>query len=265
MIGKRLQRFRFLIFAGPPFLLLCVFLRGVASDIPWADEWGFVSLLEKWYAGALTLADLFGQLNEHRPFFPRLIELPLAAMTHWNLRYVVALNALLGAGICAILFRQIRKLELFFGEAFDATYFLVAIFAFSFAQCDNWIFDNVPLLLCVFSCLAGIFLLCAPTLSPAKLLGAAAAGVVATWSFANGMLFWAVGAAILILRPADPRKKTVLAAWAAISALMIAGYFYGYRKPAGHPSPFFVLHHPFKAAGYFAAFLGNTLLPYNRL
>ena len=42
--------------------LMCYY----ASDIPFADEWLVVNLLDKFRAGTLTFWDIFAHHNEHR-------------------------------------------------------------------------------------------------------------------------------------------------------------------------------------------------------
>ena len=56
-------------------------------DMPWGDQWDSTRLLlEKMRAGTLGFADFFAFHNEHRIFFPRLLTLGLAKLTHWNVR-----------------------------------------------------------------------------------------------------------------------------------------------------------------------------------
>src|SRR4051812_3095927 len=54
---------------------------------PFWDEWDFVSIIHKYNAHTLKIADLWAQHNEHRIFFPNIIMLTLATHTHWNVRY----------------------------------------------------------------------------------------------------------------------------------------------------------------------------------
>ena len=65
--------------------LLAVWRYGV--NVPYWDDWGFGDLLIRWHTGRAGFLDLFEQQNESRPFFPRLLLLPMAAATGWNLRY----------------------------------------------------------------------------------------------------------------------------------------------------------------------------------
>src|SRR3954467_8628128 len=54
-------------------------------NIPFEDEWEFSSLLQASHEHHLTAAMLWEPHNEHRIFFPRLLMLGLASLSHWNL------------------------------------------------------------------------------------------------------------------------------------------------------------------------------------
>lgn len=257
------EKYRYLVLASLPFLVLCVFLLGTTSNLPDSNQWDLVPLLEKWYSGSLTPGDLLRQNGEHRIFFPWMILLYVAVATHWNLYYEVAVNLALGIGVCAILFYQVRKMEIFFKARYDTVYFLVAVFVFSVAQSNNWFCGQVAPFLSIISFAAGVLFLTAPEFGFKSFFSAAAAGTVATYTFGNGMLFWVIGFLVLCARPLN-RKKTVLLSWAALFGLILATYFWGYQKPAQHPALLFAAQHPLQAAEYFFVFLGAALLPFER-
>src|SRR5689334_14571778 len=61
--------------------------------VPFWDEWETPGAqLAHYCRGSLDWADLFGQHNEHRLFFPRLIWLPLAILAGWDVRYEMILT-----------------------------------------------------------------------------------------------------------------------------------------------------------------------------
>ena len=258
-----MKKYRYIFLAAIPFIVLCVFLVCTTSNLPENDQWDFVPLLEKWYTGSLTLLDLWRQHNEHRVFFPILFSLAVAALTRWNLYWGVAVNLILGTGICAVLFYQIRKMERFFNFRAGIIYFLVSVFVFSVAQSENWFLGGMGMFLNILSFAAGIIFLSSPAFGLKKFLCAVTAGVITTFSFANGVLFWIIGFFLLCLRPLE-RKKETLVSWTLISAFMAAAYLWGYQKPPNHPSLFFAALHPLQAAGYFFVFLGSSLLPFTR-
>ncbi|MCX5785052.1 MAG: hypothetical protein NTX59_05140 [Elusimicrobia bacterium] len=256
-------KYRYVILASVPFIVLCVFLISTTSNLPVSDQWALVPLLEKWYAGSLTLRDFITQYADHRVFFPRLIVVLMAAITHWNLYCEVAANLFMGILVCTILFYQIRKMEIFFKVQASAIYFFVSVFVFSVAQSDNWFCAQIGPFLCILSSIAGVIFLSSPTFDLKKFLFAIAAGIIATYSYANGLLFWIIGFLILCVRPLS-RKKAALTAWCAISGLVAASYLWNFQKPPQRPSLLLAVHHPLQAAGYFFVFLGSPLLPFER-
>src|SRR5262245_66262055 len=61
-------------------------------DVPFWDQWELVPRLDHLYAGTLTVADLWGQNNEHRPLFPIATMLALARLSGWSTGWEVAVN-----------------------------------------------------------------------------------------------------------------------------------------------------------------------------
>jgi hypothetical protein len=86
---------------------------------------------------------------------------------------------------------------------------------------------------------------------------AALLGIVATYSFANGVLFWPVGLAVLLLAMKPGKHKTLsIALWVMISALVAVSYFWHYTKPAEHPPLSLVFKMPLTYTAYVLKYLG---------
>src|SRR5678815_2827528 len=81
MISKKI-----LLLALIPILTVGAYIYFFGLNIPFWDQWANVSLLMKQQQGLLSIRDLFAQHNEHRPFFPRLIWIVLARLTHYNVK-----------------------------------------------------------------------------------------------------------------------------------------------------------------------------------
>ena len=89
----------------PAYLIwLCVTLH---VDVPFWDAWELVPRLDRLDSGTLTLRDVWGQHNEHRPMFPILLMLGLARVSGWNIGLEIAANVLLGVGIFAVFVRYL--------------------------------------------------------------------------------------------------------------------------------------------------------------
>src|ERR1043166_4929976 len=81
-------------------------------NVPYADEWWNLLLVEKWDAGHLGFADLIRPHNGHRILLPRLIYLAFAEMAHGNVRaemfFSLFLCVLTSAGILYLLWSTVR-------------------------------------------------------------------------------------------------------------------------------------------------------------
>src|SRR5580698_2984654 len=58
------------------------FIDHFSVNIVSFDQWDDIRLLRHWYAGQLTLSDLWASHGDHRILFPNLIVLGLAGLTH---------------------------------------------------------------------------------------------------------------------------------------------------------------------------------------
>ncbi len=239
-------------------LALCVFRYAVA--IPILDQWALVPLLDKMYRHRLAFADLWAQHNEHRLVFPRLIMLACARLSGWDLRWELAVNLLLGAGIYAAFAYQARQTARIAGvSAFRRLPPLFALIAFSFRQFENWEWGwQLQIFLNVLAVVGGIIALTGRPFSWMRLTGAMACGVVATYSFANGMLFWVVGGAAILCVPRDGRRLLYLAAWLVVASAVIASYRYQFEdNPIMRASLAYGLRHPLAFGIYVVSYLGS--------
>lgn len=78
-------------------------------DAPYWDQSWKIPMIEKAFDGTLRFGDYWTLINEHRVFFPNLIAVPLARLTHWDLRVELALSlvfATLVFALIAMLFRR---------------------------------------------------------------------------------------------------------------------------------------------------------------
>lgn len=92
-----------------PLAFLIYFMVACAVEVPYWDQWEFISLLDKSYRGTLSFSDLWAQHGEHRPFFPVVIMILLAHVSNWNTFYELVVNVLLGIGIFWVILYQLRK------------------------------------------------------------------------------------------------------------------------------------------------------------
>jgi hypothetical protein len=245
-------------------LVPLVFLIGVvaqyAVDVPYQDQWELVPLLEKMYHGELTFHDLRMQHNEHQIIFPIIIMLVLARGTAWDIHYELAANIILALGIFAVFVHQVNKTKRKLGVA-ELHWAVPAgsLVVFSIGQYENWLWGwQLQIFLNLLTVVGGIVLLAGEPFRWSKFTAAALLGIVATFSFANGALFWPIGLAILLIVTAGTRQRiTAITGWVLLSVLTLGSFFYHYQIPEGHPPLNLMFKMPFEYAAYVFKYVGG--------
>lgn len=247
--------------AAIPLIALIVYVNRYGVDLPFLDQWEFIPVLEKFYQGHLTFSDLWQQHNEHRIFFPRIVFLVLARMTHWNIRYEMAANIIVAAGIFLAIAYQIRKTSRATGSRYLMwTVPAVSVITFSLMQWENWLWGwELQIFMNLLAVVMGIILLSSRPFKWSRLAWSMLLGILATYSFANGSLYWPIGLILLIISGPTSRQPRVMAlsAWAVVGTLTMGSYLYHYHTPADHPSLLFVFQKPLVFLEYVLLYLGE--------
>jgi hypothetical protein len=246
-----------------PFVVLVWFIIRCKVDVPYWDQWEIVSLLEKSYKGTLSFGELFKQHNEHRPFFPLLIMLPLAHLSGWNISYELAVNVLLSIGIFLVILFQFGKTAASVdgGKAYWPIP-IISLIIFSLPQAENWLWGwQMQVFFNMLAVTAGIVLLAN---FAQKLWGfclALLAGIIGTYSFANGLLYWPIGLLMLLfVNHSSGRSRIVkMAVWLIISSAIAFVYAYNYHKPEGHPQLLHFAKEPLEYIKYVLMYLGSPV------
>lgn len=244
-----------------PLLYLAWFVSRFFLDVVYSDQWGLVMLIEKHQIGQLSFSDLWHQQNVHRTFFPKLIILPLARATHWNHAYEVAVSLACGLTTYLVIVGQLARI-------YRGTHqrsilwlncFLLSCLVFSLAQYPNWLWGmQIQLWLCVTAAVAGLCIL-SDHLTTRRVIAALALGFVATHSFANGLVYWAVGLLLVWLAPAPSpsQRRSLLVIWLLFGALAVFSFFYDFTTHGRDVSD--MVAAPAERIAYLLAFLGNPI------
>ena len=249
----------------PPLCVL-LFLIFFHVDIPYQDQWD-----SEWYriqraiTGNLTLNDLWTQNNEHRPLAPTLIWIPLAIATRWSILAEVLVGLLLTCATFTLLIYQASRVMRELGVSQPSAVFpLLSIVFFSLNQWENWLFGfSIQAFLHVLAVTLGALLLVHPARRWWRLAVVALCGVIATYSMLNGLLFWAIGLAVLIVdvrRRARPLGAALF--WVLCAIVVAASYFYQFHPSAAHPSVLTALHDPLGYVLYVLTLLGAPLMTF---
>jgi hypothetical protein len=250
-----------------PLVILMYAVFHFAVDVPYWDQWNFVPLLGKSLEWGVSFEDLWGLHNEHRLFFPRLLMLGLAHLSAYNINCELALILLLAVAIfCLVLIqlRQTSKQLAVTGPVWAVP--VLSLLAFSLNQGENWVWGwQIQIFLNVLAVVAGIMLLVHPKLNWLKLIAALFCGVVATYSFANGLTYWFIGllGLGLVSSVGTKTKKAMISFWLLITGLVLFSYLVKFRPglSSGKPVLYF-LSHPFEYLGYIFKYLGAAVINY---
>ena len=216
-----------------PFLCLIFLVYTYRVDVPAWDQWNLVPLMDKFYQGTLTFQDLWSQHGEHRIFFPRIVMLLLARFSGWNTTYELAFSILLAMVIFFVLVYQIRITERLLQIRLNWLIPVLSIMVFSLNQVQNWLWGfQLTEFMSVLAVLAGFILLQAPD-DWVKYSAAILLGVIASYSFGNGLLYWFIGLFILLVLTFDNRRLMIsrVAIWVVAAGLTILWYTYDYHTP----------------------------------
>src|SRR5215204_4341341 len=228
-----------------PAALLLLFVLTYSVNGPEWDHLSSTEIFSRWdRPGGLTADFLFSQHNEHRKAAARIATLGLGLVTRWNTRVEAVAHWLLMSLTAIVLFAGFRR-ETGGDRGVTLLRFLpIAMLLVSPRSYEALLGDGFPHYLSILVFTGVLYLLVEHRLSAPVLAAAIACGVVASFSIANGLLAWPIGAAVLVCRgrsDAAPRVVAVpLVAWGLAGAVTIAFYFHGYVDPGNHPPPGFV-------------------------
>ena len=264
---------------------LCTWLPGAAiaccalwiifaysTGAPYADEWGTPgAFLTKMVEEGVTFQDWIAQHNESRKLIPRLLFSAAAFTVGWDPRMFMILSWVLAAG--TLVFFSSLCLPAcgtapgkYAGRALMIT--VTAAILFSPMQSVNQIWGIQFICYVPPFCLA-LSLWFAALTGPFSraILIAALCSFIATFTFANGLLLWALafpwkrffqcdGAT-----PSDRPRQVLLPAliYAVMAGAAICLYFVGYVKPPYHPPLTYALGHLAQSFEYFLLWVGTPL------
>jgi hypothetical protein len=249
--------------AFPVYLIRAIGLYAV--DIPVWDEWGLLSLFEKYYEGGLDFAEFWAQNNEHRLLFPKLLFLGLGVLSRYNTIWEMYASVVLAGLLWGLACRQVYANRALFGLERAWIWFLPAASAlvFSLRQHENWFWGfQVQWYMNALAVAAGAYLYANLPLSPALLAGLFVCGLAALFSLSSGVLYWPIMLVFLLLRRPEPGaggRLRYAAAWIALSGAAMLAYLHGYTPPPHHGGVTTFLTAPLEYARYVLLYCGALL------
>lgn len=248
-----------------PACLTGILILKYSVNVPYWDEWPLAEMFKKIYAGSLTFQDLISQHNESRKLFPRILFIGLAYLTGWDVRYQMLVSFILACFISFSLYRLSRLTVGGSSTKLILLAFLANLLIFSPSQQDNWLWGIQVVVFVPITCIVACILVAYSNLSlRTQVLIGIILSTVATFSYANGLLCWAIVFPVFALAKPQAWKDLIKDKWLIVAGGVgfisnVVVYFYNYKKPPYHPSFAEGVLHPVKALNYFLAFLGAPL------
>lgn len=249
----------------------CVFFMSrYRYDTPYWDQWGHqLPLILKSFDGTLRVTDLWNSVEEHRLFFPNIIFVGLARLTHWNLNCELMLlmcfaiaNFVLVSKVILHSEREIdRKGTLWALPA-------LALLFFSFSQHAIWMWGLHLMVTFTSLCmLTVIFMLSRKEITTKQVLCAVGLAIIASYSFGAGLTIWPAGLVLLLLHVArEPtRNRRYVVCWALTAVFVLLGYLVGYRATPTNDSALEALGAPVGFVAYCFTCLGGPIAFYSPL
>ena len=211
------------------------YVRLFGVNIVFWDEWGTVSLFEKFHSGTLGLSDLFAQSTIHISFFPKVVILFMGIVTSYNTviqMYLILLCLCIALAVIFLTFRNSTSHSPYSLFLFVPIAFLmlspIQHYNFLMGFQINFAFTLVFAVL-AFYMLGGTG---GRRLQKAAFPGALASATVASFSTIQGLLVWPVGLLPLLLtRTRNPRGNLLVATWALLGLLEYVFYSPEFLSP----------------------------------
>jgi hypothetical protein len=254
-----------LVVALAPVFLALFFIYRYGVNVPHWDQWELVALLEKVYAGKLSLADLFSQHNEHRLIFPRLFMILLAAVSHYNTLFEMYFGWLLLL-LCAYLIFNSYRQKFGISEPTLLRFVPVIWLLFSWRQYENLLWGwQITFFMTALAIVLTHYLLESSKSFDKYFFWAIGSGIVASFSNSNGLLVWPIGllqiwtSHLKVQADSEPVSRLNASVWLLTAACIYILYFIDYTKPLNHPSLLHFATAPVSSLRYLLGALGSPL------
>jgi hypothetical protein len=243
-------------------LSVALYIVRFGVNLPFWDQWEVVSLLANLEKGAGTWAMFVQQHNEHRPVFPRLIWTVLASFTNYNIIAELWLNFSLALATFFVVILRLRAIVRAFQphSVMRATMFpVMSLLIFNLEQWESWLMGfQTVMYLGMFCVIAGLLLLGAP-LNWGRWTLALLLGIIAIFSFANGLLFPPLGFFLVCMFASRPARLPMLVLWTLVFIAVTGYYLHSWNSPA-LISKYDLARNSFRLVRWFLYFIGSPLL-----
>jgi hypothetical protein len=251
--SRRLLSGLLFLLALIPIVFIAFVIARYGVNVPYADEWSNLILVEKWDAGHLKFPDLIRPHNGHRILIPRLIFLAFAEFAHGNVQgemfFSLFVCVLTSAGLLYLLRRTVAATW----PGVLALWALINLLLFSPVQGENWLWGfQLQILLSNLTIVGAVIAVTANVRVAVRMTLTALVAVAGTFCFGQGILIWPIIVLLMIVR-GEPRRRILI--WSGIALAIFCAFFFSYHgkdltRAVGHWSDYPL---------FFVAFLGAPL------
>jgi hypothetical protein len=255
--------------------LYFAFVIHYATNVPSEDDWTLVPVIHAALHGQLSFGMLWALHDENRMLFPNLIFVAVGTLSHDDIALLPIISAVVFAAtffVFIVLFRSYSGTSLS-----PVPVFIFAVVWFSLADWSNALWGFQLAWYLILFCLMAMLYLLTVRRSTAACAFAAAAGVVASFCFLQGLVLWPVGAICIVwMLPGSPRtwvKSKRLLVWLAIMACTTVAALWGYAfrslgcvtggqfqyKCPNSTVSHYAFDHPVRAAEFLVVNIGNVI------
>ena len=238
LTAARIRSAALIALAALPAIVMWHLVTATRVPLPVWDEWFTPGdLYRSWCVGTLSFTDLFVQHNESRKLFPRLLYLLLAQLHGWDVRDAMTLVFAEVCLLCVLLYLLLRRTVGTSRVSVLTGCAVISFLCFSPAQFENFLWGIQLETFFPGVAVAAAALVNLSRLSfPARFLCNLALTLMATFTYANGLLLWAL--ALPIPAGATSRRQMLwwYCGWLAAGACAVVAYFHGYEQPENVPA-----------------------------
>ena len=251
--------FTFLLCALSPVLVLGL-IYFYTVDIPIGDDWDIIYLFDKLINKNLNFYDLWRQHNEHRIFVPKLLFILSGMLWGFNTKNIMHLSFLIAlCTFCLFLLHRMKN-KAYFEPNYRWLWIVSSFFIFSPIQYANWTWSfQISWFLNIFAVSLGAYIFSNNELNLRTLFLLFLSGLTASFSMANGLLFWIIIFFMMIIvnkKIKNKIKYNFIIFWLLLSIGVMIAYWVDFQKPGHHPDLFYFLEKPLTALKFFFIYLG---------
>ena len=214
----------------PPAILAYVIVTSYAQ-IPILDEWSFLTQLDRYYSGTLSIAHLWESIAGSRILFPQIWLVLWGVVSRFNIGFILILNFVLSAALFLAFLRVTCKLNLKQSQPIsNGLLILISVLFFSLTSLRNWLWAWLAVYwIWLFAATTALILLSNKKLNNKVFFFVICCAVVSSLSFIGGVTVWLAGLVLIYFSDDFLQKKNRLVAWGGAFLMTLAG---GYLRPS---------------------------------